>query len=176
LFRTLKGSIFLPGEKNNEVTALLSGAVLSFPHNIRYTVFIMKLFSILVWYIFPPVLWVAVIWGLSFIPDLRAESLGPWDLFLRKIGHVIEYLVLAFLLARVALRNTHGFLSRLLALSLSCFIALAAASFDELMIQRYIPGRVGVLSDVAIDGIGIFLVFVVLLKREQMRNHVPLHN
>jgi len=47
----------------------------------------------------PVVLWAAVIFTFSSVPDL-GTGLGTWDLVLRKIAHACEYAVLGALLLR----------------------------------------------------------------------------
>ena len=46
----------------------------------------------------PVVLWAAVIFTLSSVPDL-GTGLGTWDLVLRKIAHTTEYALLGALIA-----------------------------------------------------------------------------
>ena len=51
----------------------------------------------------PVVLWAAVIFALSAVPDL-GTGLGTWDLVLRKLAHACEFALLGALLMR-ALRD-----------------------------------------------------------------------
>ena len=90
----------------------------------------------------PVVLWAALIFAFSAVPDL-GTGLGGWDLVLRKIAHAAEYAVLGALLAR-ALRNPG--------------VAVAAgvlyAVSDEVH-QLFVAGRQGSPLDVAIDAVGV---------------------
>ena len=95
-------------------------------------------------------LWAGAIFFFSGIPDLNSGL--ELDFLLRKIAHVLEYLILTFLLWR-AFKGSF---------SLSVFylfIYPAAAAFlyaasDEFH-QSFVSGRQGTLHDILIDGIGI---------------------
>ena len=97
----------------------------------------------------PPALWAALIFYLSSIPDLRSDFPNDLDFVLRKIAHVLEYAVLAALLARAWPRRKYLFWE------VFAVAALYAAS-DEFH-QLFVIGRAGSLCDVLIDGIGAFL-------------------
>ena len=99
----------------------------------------------------PVVLWAAVIFAFSSVPEL-GTGLGTWDLVLRKLAHAAEYAVLGALLLR-ALRDERAALAA----------GVAYAISDELH-QHFVPGRVGSPRDVAIDGLGVALG-VVLWRR-----------
>ena len=90
----------------------------------------------------PVVLWAAVIFAFSSVPDL-GTGLGTWDLVLRKIAHAAEFAVLGALLLR-ALRDERAALAA----------GVAYAVSDELH-QHFVPGRVGSPLDVAIDAVGV---------------------
>ena len=99
----------------------------------------------------PVVLWAALIFTLSSIPDL-GTGLGGWDLVLRKAAHAAEFAVLGFLLVRA--------LGRELA-ALAAGIAYAAS--DELH-QSFVTGRQGTVLDFLIDAVGV-AVGVYLARR-----------
>ena len=90
----------------------------------------------------PVVLWAAVIFAFSSVPDL-GTGLGTWDLVLRKIAHAVEFAVLGALLLR-ALR------AELPALA----AGIAYAASDELH-QLFVAGRRGSVLDVLIDAVGV---------------------
>lgn len=97
-------------------------------------------------------LWMALIWFLSSIPDLRSGFPTLWDLILRKLGHMIEFGVLARLAYRVRP-------NRAWAGTFSLFYAIA----DELH-QHFVPGRNGAALDVLVDAAGIAIsLFVITL-------------
>ncbi len=90
----------------------------------------------------PVVLWAAVIFAFSSVPDL-GTGLGTWDLVLRKIAHAGEFAILGALLLR-ALRDELPALG----------VGVAYAASDELH-QHFVEGRVGSPLDVLIDSVGV---------------------
>lgn len=104
---------------------------------------------LLVWYWLPVLLWMAVIFILSNQPDLPRHSSELMDLFLKKLGHVAEYAVLAFLLGRAWARGT----VRATSLVIPGLIAMVYAFSDEFH-QWFVPGRYANPWDVMIDGLG----------------------
>jgi VanZ family protein len=90
----------------------------------------------------PVVLWAALIFAFSSVPDL-GTGLGGWDLVLRKIAHAAEYAVLGALLARALGRPGVAVLAGVL-----------YAVSDEAH-QAFVPGRLGSPLDVAIDAVGV---------------------
>jgi VanZ family protein len=99
----------------------------------------------------PVVLWAAVIFAFSAVPDL-GTGLGTWDLVLRKLAHAGEFAVLGALLLR-ALRDERAALAA----------GIAYAISDEVH-QHFVPGRVGSPVDVLIDSAGV-AVGVLLWRR-----------
>ncbi len=94
------------------------------------------------WLWLPVVVWAALIFALSSIPDL-GTGLGGWDLVLRKIAHAAEYAVLGALLLRATGR-----------VGLALALGVAYAVSDEIH-QAFVPGREGAPLDVVIDAIGV---------------------
>jgi VanZ family protein len=92
----------------------------------------------------PVLVWAAVIFTFSAIPDL-GTGLGGWDLVLRKIAHVVEYAILGALLFRATGRARVAF-----------GLGVLYAMTDEFH-QTFVPGRVGAAHDVVIDAAGIAL-------------------
>ena len=99
----------------------------------------------------PVVLWAAVIFSLSSVPDL-GTGLGTWDLVLRKTAHGFEYAVLGALLVRALHDELPAF----------C-VGVAYAASDELH-QHFVEGRVGAPLDVLIDSVGV-AIGIVLWRR-----------
>jgi VanZ family protein len=95
----------------------------------------------------PVLLWAAVIFTLSSIPNL-SSGLGTWDLVLRKLAHSMEYALLAALLLRALTRPWLAFL-----------VTVAYAASDEFH-QHFVRGRVGTPRDVAIDAAGALIGLV----------------
>jgi len=90
----------------------------------------------------PVLVWAALIFALSSIPDL-GTGLGGWDLVLRKLAHAAEYAVLGALLARATARP-----------GVAAVLGILYATSDELH-QSFVPGRMGAPLDVAIDAVGV---------------------
>jgi VanZ family protein len=103
----------------------------------------------------PVVLWAAVIFTLSSIPDL-GTGLGTWDTIMRKLAHTAEYALLGVLLLRAVRRADVAFA-----------LGVLYAASDELH-QTFVRGRHGAPLDVAIDAVGIG-IGLVLWQRAQMR-------
>ena len=99
----------------------------------------------------PVVLWAAVIFAFSAVPDL-GTGLGTWDLVLRKLAHTAEFAVLGALLMRAVRQELPA-----LALGISYAVS------DEIH-QRFVPGRVGSPLDVVIVAAGV-AVGVLLWRR-----------
>jgi len=97
----------------------------------------------------PVVLWAALIFGLSAVPNLGTD-LGTWDTVLRKCAHVSEYAVLALLLYRALGRELPAFL-----------VGLAYAVTDEIH-QEFVRGRHASPFDVSMDAAGLVLGLLVL--------------
>jgi VanZ family protein len=110
----------------------------------------------------PVVLWAALIFALSSVPDLNS-GLGTWDLVLRKLAHAAEYALLAVFLLRALARPWLAFL-----------VALAYAISDEIH-QHFVRGRVGAPRDVAIDAAGALIGLVAYLygRRRFARSAAP---
>lgn len=125
--------------------------------------------------------WVSVIWGHSMVPaagsdaeSLAAVNLLSWLFMLlhisdrglanhlvRKAAHFSEYLLLALLGRNAARFEEPGADRRLMAV-----LWVLVPVVDEL-IQRFVPGRSGQLSDVLLDmcGYGLGLLIGPLFER-----------
>jgi VanZ family protein len=101
------------------------------------------------WLWAPVVLWAAVIFALSSVPDL-GTGLGMWDTVLRKCAHASEYALLALLLFRAVGRELPAFLA-----------GLAYAASDELH-QEFVRGRHASPFDVSMDAAGLVLGLLLL--------------
>ena len=142
-------------------------------------------------YWLPSLLWMALIWGLSSDPESAAHSsrlllpflkwLFPWATpaqielahgLARKLGHLVEYAILAALWFRT-LRG-----ERRLALPASAWTALAIsvawAILDELH-QSTVASRTASATDVMIDTVGATLAALVARLRDRIRPSLPLH-
>jgi VanZ family protein len=90
----------------------------------------------------PAVVWAAVIFAFSAVPDL-GTGLGGWDLVLRKLAHATEYAILGALLVRASGRAGVAF-----------GLGVLYAVSDEVH-QSFVTGRHGAPLDVAVDALGV---------------------
>jgi VanZ family protein len=114
----------------------------------------------------PVGLWCGVIFYLSSLPNL-ATSWGIWDLIFRKIAHITEYGILAFLIWRAILHSIKVNLSKTYALSGA--VSLLYAISDEIH-QSFVPTRHASIYDILIDGLGIGLMLYFLIIRKKNVN------
>ena len=106
----------------------------------------------------PVLIWAGIIFWLSSIPNL--ESGLEQDFILRKIVHVLEYAILAFLLIRAI--STQDWKK---AIIFSAIIAFLYALSDEYH-QSFVFGREGSLWDVGVDSIGIILILILWYNKK----------
>jgi len=111
----------------------------------------------------PVGLWCGAIFYLSSIPNL-ATPWGTWDIILRKIAHISEYGILAFLIWRAIFHSIKINLLKTYAWS-GAFSFIYAVS-DEIH-QIFVPTRHGSILDILIDGIGIGLMLCFLIVRKR---------
>ncbi|BCJ88059.1 VanZ family protein [Effusibacillus dendaii] len=106
---------------------------------------------------------------IAFVYDgARYSWQTPYDMlefFIRKLGHVTEYAILAFLWQQT-LRHTR--LSRGKIYLWTVLICLLYASSDEWH-QTFVPGRTGHPIDVAVDSIGILLATIIYWIFQRVR-------
>ncbi len=106
--------------------------------------------------------WLGVIYYFSAQPDLKSSLEPFWDYIFRKIAHMAEFFILAYLFFRALGQYKIGFKTLLL---VSCLLSLAYAGFDEWH-QSQVAGRVASLKDVGIDSIGsLFFVFLQAIQK-----------
>lgn len=110
-----------------------------------------------IFYLAPIFVWMGFIFLLSSIPNLKSELPDLWDLILRKVAHLGEFGILAFLMARAVFPygQKHKMPAWESALSVIILAVLYAAS-DELH-QTFVVGRTGSFMDVGVDGVGAIL-------------------
>lgn len=116
-------------------------------------------------YIVATVMWMAVIFYLSSIPDLKSPLSTTIDMALRKIAHMTEYGILYLLLYK----SFQGIQQRTI---VAIIIAILYAVSDEWH-QSYVLGRTGAYIDVIIDSIGIIIFLIVQKNILTVRRDVP---
>ena len=107
------------------------------------------------------VLWCALIFALSSIPDHRTGGAPLKETLSRKGAHLVEYGVLAFFVAQALM--VAGRRRRTVVAGAFVFCALYAVS-DEIH-QAFVPGRYGQVRDVVLDILGAALVLSVYHRR-----------
>lgn len=124
-------------------------------------------------------LWLAFIWGNSLLPGdesgaisdnvgrILALIFGPWveqaTFLIRKLAHFSEFAILGFLL------SWNGKLRQVKSMSFPVLLGLLAAMTDE-TIQRFVPGRGSMVTDVWIDFSGVLVgsfVISLLWKKQE---------
>ena len=93
----------------------------------------------------PVVLWAALIFTFSSFSHIGPEVKTVWDFLLRKLAHVLEYAVLAFLSARAFEGDGRK----------AVLLSILYAVSDELH-QALVPLREARVLDVFIDAAGSF--------------------
>lgn len=102
-------------------------------------------------YWLPVVFWMAAIFILSAIPNLKSDL--EQDFLLRKIAHMVEFGILTFLFFRALQQEKISFVRVLI---FSMVFSLFYAFSDEFH-QLFVRGRLCSFWDVVIDGIGILI-------------------
>lgn len=115
----------------------------------------------------PVGLWCGTIFYLSSLPSLTTPW-GIWDIILRKIAHITEYGILAFLVWRAIFHSIKINLTKVYAWSGA--LSLLYAISDEIH-QSFVPTRHGSIYDILIDafGIGLILFFLIVRKKNVNR-------
>jgi VanZ family protein len=119
--------------------------------------------KILVFYYFPAILWMVLIFYLSSIPGLKSgvPSMGL-EMFFRKIAHLTEYFILTFLVWRIFKKHFILLVDFNKTLFLSFITVLIFAITDEIH-QYFVEDRAGRAVDVLTDGLGAFLCLIVII-------------
>ena len=102
----------------------------------------------------PVIVWAAVIFTFSSIPDL-GTGLGGWDTLLRKGAHMTEYAILGALLLRALARVTPAIAA-----------GIAYAATYELH-QHFVRGRHAAFLDILIDAVGVTIGVYVYHRLQQ---------
>lgn len=109
-------------------------------------------------------LWMGVIYYFSDQPNLKSDLAPLWDTIFRKLAHMAEFFVLAYLLFRA---YHQGGIKQKYSLFLAAFIAVIYAISDEWH-QSLVEGRTSSNIDVMVDSIGI-IIFAIIQTRQFKR-------
>ncbi len=110
------------------------------------------------------VLWMAVIFYFSSLPDLKSDLPTLWDFIVRKIAHMFEFGVLYALWWRSLAGIRHRWVW-------SFVIAIIYSISDEFH-QSFIHGRVASPIDVGIDICGMVIAAALLKNKTARISHV----
>jgi len=100
----------------------------------------------------PALAMMTAIFVLSAMPASKIPTFGPYDVYLKKVGHAIGYGLLGVSYYYALPTRFPRFARWSMALGLSLGFALS----DEFH-QSFVSGRTASIRDVAIDGVGAFL-------------------
>jgi VanZ family protein len=104
-------------------------------------------------------------------PDISSETLAQIHFFVRKLGHVCEYALLAIFLWR-ALRSGANLRVKISILFIVVWFVCAIFAATDEFHQSFIPSRTASPNDVMIDicgalvGLGICVMFVLRANRK----------
>ena len=118
----------------------------------------------------PVLLWMAAIFYLSAQPDLPHHPEATMDLIIKKVGHMLEYGILAAL-ALWALRG--GGLAATSGHFLCAFAIAGLYAISDEVHQYFVPGRNPRSLDVGFDLLGAFLVLLVMGSVLRAREVLP---
>ncbi len=116
-------------------------------------------------YQLPAIGYMVLIFVMSAIPKLGVPDVGlHWE---DKIAHLVEYLVLAFLLARAFYFQNWRPLTIRDAVRWAVVVAIVYAATDEIH-QYFVPGRFADVTDWVADSMGAVLGGLVAHRRLQL--------
>ena len=116
----------------------------------------------IVYYWFPPLAWVLLIFYVSAQPTLPSMPSGFLDTLAKKSAHVLEYAVLMVFLWRaffwqMSLSLKLEARQRLIKALVFAFVLCVLYAASDEFHQTFVPGRQGRLLDVGVDSIGAML-------------------
>lgn len=105
--------------------------------------------------------WAGVIFGFSSMSINKEADFSWLDFVVKKTAHVVEYIVLYYLLFRAWSNRSERVSRKMFVWSIA--VAVLYALSDEWH-QTFVPGREGTLRDVGFDTIGVLLSYVQIKK------------
>lgn len=117
---------------------------------------------------FPVLVWMGFIFYLSSIPNLKTGASIPTEFVFRKIVHLMEYAILAFLLARIFARGHCLDFKRIFIFS---FLIVLIFSLSDELHQSFVIGRSGNFFDVGIDLVGGIIGLLIFEKIAKLFNN-----
>ena len=125
--------------------------------------------GVLLFYWFPVVGWMAVIWLLSSATSSEIESASsslPSPAIRDPLAHAVEFGVLAALLYR--LLSSYAGRRPLAVWAVAAALTLAYGAVDEVH-QSFVPGRHASLADIGYDALGALAVLLLVKLSVQLR-------
>ncbi len=114
----------------------------------------------LIKYWLPVCLWAGLIFYLSGVPSLSSGLSVFYDVFLRKLAHAGEFVILVFLIFRALYFGQKIDFKK--ALIWSLILAVLYAFSDEFH-QYFVPGREARLRDMGVDSLGVVFFGMITL-------------
>ena len=123
---------------------------------------------------FPVLIWMGIIFYLSSIPSLKSgASVIFVEIILRKIAHLMEYAILAFLIFRIFFINKQCLFLKSLLISL---LIIFLYSVGDEVHQLFVEDRAGKIIDVGIDLIGgiigLLIAKLIIYRNFSRKNHI----
>lgn len=115
----------------------------------------------LFYYWLPVLIWMIFIFSLSSQSKIAIGRTYWQDVIIKKTLHMVEYAVLYFLLFRAFFTSKLKSLTKKDRYVFPFLISVLYAVLDEIH-QTYVPTREGVIRDVAIDTVGMALMYLYL--------------
>jgi len=103
-----------------------------------------------------------------FNSDVSAETIARVQFFIRKIGHLSEYAVLAILIWRAFRRGSSWHLKMSILFGLALFGCAVFAATDEFH-QSFVPSRTSSPADVMIDVLGALFGLTICIAVAQRK-------
>ena len=104
-------------------------------------------------------------------PQISVATIATIHFAVRKLGHLIEYAILAMLFWR-ALRRGTNLQMKISTLSASVWVVCAIFAATDEFHQSFVPSRTAALGDVMIDSIGAFVglaICLMIAARKQLQ-------
>jgi VanZ family protein len=102
----------------------------------------------------PAIIWMILIFIFSSRPDLPSNQIFIVDFLMKKTAHFFEYIILFLLWYRALGKKS----------PLDAFLISIAYAFTDEIHQLFVPGRSGLLRDVAIDATGMIITALLIVK------------
>jgi len=110
----------------------------------------------------PVILWAAVIFTFSSIPQIKVSEFFIWDFIAKKTAHVSEYAILFALIFRATSGNY----------VLSFTLTMLYAATDEFH-QSFVPGRTSTFFDLGFDLTGANIAAYIIWKLKLLAHIKP---